>query len=102
MGPAVAVIPIKVARHREEFVLRARICDVSEQRVHVVFVGRHPRRIQVPDHSSAQNEVPIVKVMVVAVFFACKHDIDEARGVPDLLVCVAKVGTGISCHVGRR
>ncbi len=92
MGPAVAVIPIKVARHREEFVLRARICDVSEKRVHVVFVGRDPGRIQVADHGSAQDEIRIVEVMVVAVL-RCKHDVDEARGIPDLLVCVAKVGT---------
>lgn len=67
MGPAVAMIPVKVAPLGEELVLRAGVGNVTNQRVDVVLVGSDPGGIEMGDHGGAIYEIAVMEVVVVVV-----------------------------------
>jgi hypothetical protein len=70
MGPAVAMVPIEIARYWEELILRARVGNVADESVDVVLVGGNPRWIEVADHGSTVYEVAIMEMVVVVICVA--------------------------------
>jgi hypothetical protein len=67
MSPAVAVIPIKASPNREQLVLRAGVCNVTNQCVDISLVGENPRGVQVSNDGRRIDKVPVMKMMVVVV-----------------------------------
>lgn len=67
VGPAVAMIPIKVSPQREVLVLRTRIGNIAHEDVDVFPVLLHPLGIQVANCGSREDVVAIVEVVVIVV-----------------------------------
>jgi hypothetical protein len=82
MSPTVTVIPVERPPHGEVLVFGARVGHVPHQHVDIVSVLFDPTRVDKPNQSSRENEVAIVKVVVVV-----------AR--------VAEIRSVVACDIGR-